>query len=46
VTVPANSTVNLAPVDQPQIQLIESGTNQDLCKNKTFTLQYAGSGIH
>jgi hypothetical protein len=46
VTVPANSTVNLAPVDQPQIQLIESGTNQDLCKSKTFTLQYAGSGIH
>jgi hypothetical protein len=46
ITVPANSTVNLAAADQPQIQLIEAGVNQDACKNQHFGLLYGGMAIH
>ena len=46
VTVPRNSTLTLAVADQPQIRLKNLPVNQDACKNGTFQLTYAGTGIH
>jgi hypothetical protein len=46
VTVPAFSTVNLASSEQPHIQLIESGTNQDACKTGALAVHYDGTAIH
>jgi len=45
ITVPAGGSVTLASAPRaPQIMLLNlSGVNQDVCKNKSFTLTYSGS---
>jgi hypothetical protein len=42
--VPANASNYAVPASfQPKIQLIDTGSNQNVCKNQTFSLSYAGS---
>jgi large repetitive protein len=43
VTVPANSTAAVPAAKQPQIRLRNLPTNQDTCKNVSFSLSYSGT---
>ncbi len=43
--VPANATNFAVPAaDQPKLKLVNLPTNQDVCKSKSFTLTFNGSG--
>jgi hypothetical protein len=43
-TVPANSSIVLPVAQSPTIQLVDRpDVNQDVCKNKSFSLSYSGS---
>jgi hypothetical protein len=46
VTVPANSNLSLpsGAATRPTIRLMDTGLNQDACKNGTFTLSYLAKG--
>jgi large repetitive protein len=44
ITVPANSDLPLPPQNRPTIRLVDTGLNQDACKNGTFTLSYLAKG--
>jgi hypothetical protein len=44
VTVPANASVTVGAAPQaPRITFLNLATNQDACKNASFTLTYTGS---
>jgi hypothetical protein len=43
VTLPANATINLPSTQRPTIRLLDTPSNQDSCKNTSFTLVYAGT---
>ena len=44
ILVPANGSVVVSTAPQaPQVMLVNLGTNQDACKNKTFALNFAGT---
>jgi hypothetical protein len=44
ITVPANTSNHPVPASlQPTVQLKETGTNQNVCQNQTFTFSYTGS---
>ena len=43
VTVPANSTAAVPVAKQPQIRLKNLSTDQDTCKNVSFSLSYSGT---
>ena len=45
VSVPANGSVHVPTAQQPTLRLLNTASNQDACKNLTFTLTYAGHAI-
>jgi len=44
VTVPANTNLTLPAVNRPTIQLLDTGLNQQACKNGSFTFSYVAKG--
>jgi large repetitive protein len=44
VTVPENDDLLLSEENRPTIRLVDTGLNQDACKNGTFTLSYLAKG--
>jgi large repetitive protein len=45
VSVPANGSVHVPTAQQPTLQLLNTASNQDACKNLTFALTYTGHAI-
>jgi hypothetical protein len=43
-TVPANQNLALPAALSPKIRLVDTGVNQDACKNGTFQLSYLATG--
>jgi hypothetical protein len=44
VTVPANTNLLLPVANRPKVQLLDTGTDQQACKNGTFTFTYLATG--
>jgi hypothetical protein len=44
VTVPANKNLTLPAAFAPTIRLLDTGSNQDACKNGSFRLSYLTRG--
>jgi hypothetical protein len=44
VPVPANATIHVPTAQRPTLELLNLPSNQDACKGRTFTLNYAGTG--
>jgi large repetitive protein len=44
VTVPANTNLTLPPANRPTIRLIDTGLDQQACKNGSFTFSYLAKG--
>jgi hypothetical protein len=44
VTVPANTNLLLPAANRPTISLLDTGLDQQKCKNGTFTLSYLAKG--
>jgi hypothetical protein len=44
VTVPANQNLTLPTANAPTIRLLDTGSNQDACKNGSFRLSYLATG--
>ena len=45
VTVPSNGSIHVPFAQRPTLRLLNTASNQDACKNLTFTLTYAGHAI-
>jgi hypothetical protein len=43
IAVPAGGSATVPAAEAPMIRMIDSGTNQDVCKNAGLTLAYTGS---
>jgi large repetitive protein len=43
ISVPANGSVTIPTANDPTLQMVESGTNQDACVGAHLTLSYTGS---
>ena len=45
VAVPANGTAPVPAARAPQLQLVNTTVNQDVCKNQTLALSYSGTAV-